>query len=192
VRAACRPLAPRLTVSRRYVLEQILSGEMTEVVVERIHEYLSTIGENVKAGRTPLDEFIIHKRLGKNPEEYPDAKSQPHVQVALRLKARGSSARAGDVISYVFCSDVAGAEQPAAKTAQAERAKHPDEIRRANGELKIGACVAVAQGTNADEAQTSSTTCPTKSCRPSNVCVNRSKAPTALGWLNALVRHFLH
>jgi DNA polymerase alpha subunit A len=75
------------------------------------------------------------KRLGKNPEDYPDAKSQPHVQVALRMKTRGGSARAGDVIPYIFC--LAEGEQ-SAKSAQADRAKHPDEIRRAGTDLKIG------------------------------------------------------
>ncbi|KAG1886944.1 uncharacterized protein F5891DRAFT_1200258 [Suillus fuscotomentosus] len=73
-------------------------------------------------------------RLGKNPEDYPDAKFQPHVQVALRLKAKGGSARNGDVIPYVFC--VAPGEETV-KTAQADRAKHPDEIKRAAGELTV-------------------------------------------------------
>ena len=48
-------------VGRRYVLEQILSGEATETVVENIHEYLTTIGEQVRGGKIKLDEFIIHK-----------------------------------------------------------------------------------------------------------------------------------
>ena len=45
----------------RYVLDQILSGETTETVVENIHEYLSTIGENVREGKTKLDDFIVFK-----------------------------------------------------------------------------------------------------------------------------------
>ncbi|KAF9006961.1 hypothetical protein BDQ17DRAFT_1351161 [Cyathus striatus] len=118
----------------QYVLEQILSGEATEIVVENIHEYLSTVGENVRTGKTKLDDFIIHKRLGKNPEDYPDAKSQPHVQVALRMKAKGGAARSGDVIPYIFCR---AEGEESAKTAQADRAKHPDEIRKAGSELKI-------------------------------------------------------
>ncbi|KAG2067603.1 hypothetical protein BDR04DRAFT_1104760 [Suillus decipiens] len=118
----------------QYVLEQILSGEPTEVVVENIHEYLDTIGKNVRSGKIKLEDFIVFKRLGKNPEDYPDAKSQPHVQVALRLKAKGGSARNGDVIPYVFC--VAPGEETV-KTAQADRAKHPDEIKKAAGELTV-------------------------------------------------------
>ncbi|KAF9469285.1 DNA polymerase alpha catalytic subunit [Collybia nuda] len=116
----------------QYVLEQILSGEATENVVSNIHEYLSTIGENVRGGKTKIDEFIVFKRLGKNPEDYPDAKSQPHVQVALRMKAKGGNARSGDVIPYVFC--LADGEETA-KTTQADRAKHPDEVRKST--LKI-------------------------------------------------------
>ena len=45
----------------RYVLEQILSGEATETVVENIHDYLTTIGTDVRAGKIKLDEFIIYK-----------------------------------------------------------------------------------------------------------------------------------
>lgn len=73
--------------------------------------------------------------MGKNPEDYPDAKSQPHVQVALRMKTRGVSARAGDVIPYVFCFKDG---EDSSKTAQAERAKHPDEVRRAVDEVRTG------------------------------------------------------
>jgi hypothetical protein len=45
----------------RYVLEQILSGEPTEIVVEHIHEYLTNIGGDVRNGSIKLDEFIIFK-----------------------------------------------------------------------------------------------------------------------------------
>lgn len=57
------------------------------------------------------------------------------MQVALRLKAKGTSARTGSVIPYIFCI---GEGEESAKSAQADRAKHPDEIRRSEGQLKIG------------------------------------------------------
>ena len=123
------------TVSQ-YVLDRILSDESAETVVEMIHEYLSTIGENVRAGKMNLDDFIIFKRLGKNPEDYPKVEGQPHVQVALKMKAKGGNAKAGDVIPYVFC--LASGEETA-RSAQADRARHPDEVRKAGSELKIGA-----------------------------------------------------
>ncbi|KZP01754.1 DNA polymerase alpha catalytic subunit, partial [Calocera viscosa TUFC12733] len=116
------------------ILEFVLSGEPTEVVVEHIHEYLTKIGEDVRSGKIDMDEFIIFKRLGKNPEDYPDAKSQPHVQVALRMKARGNSARGGDVIPYIFCL---GEDGQTARTAHADRAHHPDELRKVNSGLQI-------------------------------------------------------
>lgn len=106
-----------------YVLEQILSGDATETVVERIHEYLQQLASDVREGRIPLDDYVIYKRLGKRPQDYPDAQNQPHVQVALRMLAKNESARSGDVIPYVFC---AGSD---AKH-QAERAFHPDDVRR--------------------------------------------------------------
>ncbi|PWY98143.1 hypothetical protein BCV70DRAFT_202315 [Testicularia cyperi] len=118
-----------------YVLDQILSGKATELVVEQIHEYLATISEQIKSGQMPLDDFIIYKRLGKNPEEYPDVKSQPHVQVALRMKQRGGSARMGDVIPYIFCLGDDGSSS--SKSAQADRAHHPDELRRKDSELRV-------------------------------------------------------
>jgi hypothetical protein len=50
-----------LTIPCRYVLDRILSGEVTEAVVELIHEYLTTLGENIREGKIKLDEFIVFK-----------------------------------------------------------------------------------------------------------------------------------
>lgn len=41
------------------------------------------------AGAVPLNKYVITKQLTKRPEDYPDAKNQPHVQVALRRRAAG-------------------------------------------------------------------------------------------------------
>ncbi len=75
------------------------------------------------------------QRLGKNPEDYPDKKSQPHVQVALRMKAKGTAVRAHDVIPYIMCL---GEDGKSSKSAQADKAFHPDDLRRQGSELKIG------------------------------------------------------
>ncbi|WFD29013.1 DNA-directed DNA polymerase [Malassezia sp. CBS 17886] len=110
-----------------YVLDCILSGEATEVVVEKIHDHLQQVAADVRAGKVPLDDLVIYKRLGKRPQDYPDAQNQPHVQVALRMLAKSESARNGDVIPYVFCVGAATGES---KATQAERAFHPDDVRR--------------------------------------------------------------
>lgn len=54
------------------------------------------------------------------------------------MKARGITARAGDVIPYVFCLGDSG---ESSKTAQADKAKHPDEVRRESDKFKIGRCI---------------------------------------------------
>lgn len=110
------------------VLDQILSGEQPEVTVEKIHDYLSKMGEDVRSEKIRTEGYIIFKRLGKNSEDYSDAKIQPHVQVALRMKKKGLPTRAGDVIPYIFCI---GDDGQSPKAAQADRARHLDEIRRA-------------------------------------------------------------
>ena len=77
------------------------------------------------------------QRLGKDPKDYPDAKGLPHVAVALRMRERGGSAKAGDVIPYIFCLPT-GEESEKEKDKMAMRARHPEEIRKANGALQIG------------------------------------------------------
>ena len=43
------------------MLKEIMSGEATEVVVQRIHELLTVLGETVRGGSVPLEDFIINK-----------------------------------------------------------------------------------------------------------------------------------
>ncbi|ELU43591.1 DNA polymerase alpha catalytic subunit, putative [Rhizoctonia solani AG-1 IA] len=117
-----------------YILDQILSGDDAETVVERIHEYLRWMGENIRGGKVDMDDFIVFKRLGKAPEDYPKDNSLPHVHVAKRMKERGGHARIGDVIPYIFCL---GGDGTSVKTGQADRAFHPDELRKTDSELKI-------------------------------------------------------
>jgi hypothetical protein len=50
-----------LLIFLREVLKEILSGEATEAVVGKIHEFLTSLGERVREGRVPLDDFIIFK-----------------------------------------------------------------------------------------------------------------------------------
>ncbi|EFP82360.2 DNA-directed DNA polymerase alpha catalytic subunit pol1 [Puccinia graminis f. sp. tritici] len=120
----------------QYILEQVLSGLSTELVVEKIHEYLTELGQSVKDGKKELDDFIIHKKLGKDPKDYPDVKSQPHVQVALRMKLKGNvTPKAGDVIPYIFCLGEDGSSST--RSAQADKARHPDELRLADSPWKI-------------------------------------------------------
>ncbi|KAJ4492344.1 hypothetical protein C8R41DRAFT_920113 [Lentinula lateritia] len=67
------------TFEEHFSVQQILSGEVSEIVVEQIHDYLFCVGENTRGGTLRLDEYVINKRLAKNPEDYPKAEGQPHV-----------------------------------------------------------------------------------------------------------------
>lgn len=59
-----------------FVVEQILSGKPREEIVMAIHDYLTELGVNVRAGALPLEGFIVTKGLNKNPKDYPDCKGQ--------------------------------------------------------------------------------------------------------------------
>nr|VZI15130.1 unnamed protein product [Spirometra erinaceieuropaei] len=100
----------------RACVDALLSGKPSEQVLDQIHTHLRTVAEQVRQGSLPLPEFVITKMLTKNPEDYPDAKLQPHVQVALRFNqatnlggatATSSSRRfrAGDTVEYIICED---------------------------------------------------------------------------------------
>lgn len=43
------------------VLDHILSGRPTEEVVNEVHEYLTTIGNDLREGRVDLDDLVVHK-----------------------------------------------------------------------------------------------------------------------------------
>jgi len=112
------------------ILDFILSGEAVDEVVEKIHGFLRQTADDIEHNRLPLAEFIITKGLTKGPEEYSDAKSQPHVQVALKMKAQGKPMRAGDHVPYVICADPN-------VTSFAQRAHDPEVVEAAKGALVL-------------------------------------------------------
>ncbi|KAK9166291.1 hypothetical protein Scep_001482 [Stephania cephalantha] len=116
-----------------FCLSQILSGGSSEDVVESIHSTLMKVQEEMRNGEVPLEKYVITKTLTKSPEAYPDAKNQPHVQVALRLREAGYSngCSAGDTVPYVICCEQGSSSGSA--TGIASRARHPDELKRDNG-----------------------------------------------------------
>jgi len=112
------------------ILNDILSGDDTEVAVQRIHEYLREISAKMREGAIPIQKYIIFTQLGKAPREYPNADSMPQVQVALRDLARGKNVRKGDVISYIITGDSKQTSEPVAK-----RAYSPGDVTKADSGL---------------------------------------------------------
>jgi len=107
------------------ILDQILSAEGKEEAVNWVHTFLTEQGKDLDEGRVPLDRFVITKGLTKAPQDYPDGKNMAHVQVALRMQARGKSVGAGQEVQYVICEKT-DAEGP--KASFASRARHATEL----------------------------------------------------------------
>lgn len=110
------------------VLMKILSSEGKEEAVNWIHNFLQESAKEIDDDKVPLQRYVITKGLTKHPSDYPDAKNQPHVQVALKMIARGKVVRAGQEVGYVIC-DIPEGEEANAKTLLAERARHPHELQ---------------------------------------------------------------
>lgn len=127
-----------------YILDQILSGDDKEAVVNNIHDHLEKVAAQMRASELPLDKYVITKGLNKHPNDYPDAKSQAHVYVAKRMINDHKAVGVGDHIPYVITAPTDEDGQPQHQQQQAlakkelvsERARHPDEINRSNGALK--------------------------------------------------------
>ncbi|KAL3525683.1 hypothetical protein ACH5RR_014055 [Cinchona calisaya] len=119
-----------------FCLSQILSGGSCEDVVESIHNSLIKVQEDMRKGQIELEKYIITKTLTKAPEAYPDAKSQPHVAVALRLRKNGyvTGCSAGDTVPYIICCEQGNGSD---SSGIAQRARHPDEVKKGNGKWII-------------------------------------------------------
>ncbi|XP_061341474.1 DNA polymerase alpha catalytic subunit [Gastrolobium bilobum] len=116
-----------------FCLTQILSGGSCEDVIESIHSSLMKKQEEMRSGQVPLEKYVITKTLTKPPDAYPDAKNQPHVLVAQRLKQQGysSGCSVGDTIPYIICYEQGCNSGSAMGIAQ--RARHPDELKQEQG-----------------------------------------------------------
>ena len=112
------------------VLDFILSGKPREELVSAILEYLGGIAQQIEKNELGIEQYIITKALTKAPHDYPDGKTQPHVQVAKVMIEQGMTVAPGDVIEYVVCIDQS-------KSSVAERSYHPKTVLKAEGMLQI-------------------------------------------------------
>ena len=127
--------------SGKYVLDQILSGEEKEVVVNNIHDHLEKVAQQMRSGELPLDKYVITKGLNKHPKDYPDARTLPHVFVAKMMTKDHKAVSIGDHIPYVITKETVEEDgqqqqqQASKKAPAAERARHPEVVTRSNGAL---------------------------------------------------------
>ena len=109
------------------ILDQLLNPEKAkEESVMWLEDFLRGIAKQMDTGAVPLSEFVITKSITKMPDEYPDARSQPHVLVAKRRIDAGERVRPGNEIPYVICTFPEGGEG----LSLAERARSPEEATR--------------------------------------------------------------
>ncbi|KAI9824324.1 MAG: hypothetical protein M1819_000884 [Sarea resinae] len=112
------------------LLNHILSGDESEVVLGKVHDYLRELSGKMREGSIPPQKYIIYTKLGKNPKEYPNPDSMPQVQVALREMANGKTVRVNDVMSYIITGDSNSSENAA------KRAYTPQDVIKSKSELK--------------------------------------------------------
>ncbi|KAG9485684.1 hypothetical protein GDO78_008663 [Eleutherodactylus coqui] len=107
-----------------YVISQILSDQPRDAIVENIQKKLMDIGENVINGSISISQYEINKALTKDPQDYPDKKSLPHVHVALWINSQGGrKMKAGDTVSYVICQD-------GSNLSASQRAYAPEQLQK--------------------------------------------------------------
>ena len=121
----------------RFVADQILSGEDPEIVVKNIHDHLEELARKMRNNELPLEKYTITKGLSKHPNDYPDGKSQAHVQVAKMMLKNNRPVNTGDHIPYIITAPLEDSTDKSGKVpSPAERARHPEEIARSGGVLK--------------------------------------------------------
>ena len=122
----------------RYVTGRILSGDDSETVLQDIHTHLEELATKMREGKLPIEKYVITKGLSKHPNDYPDAKSQPHVQVARMMLKNNRPVNTGDHIPYVITAPIEdeSSDEPTKALTVSERARHPEEIARSGGVLK--------------------------------------------------------
>ncbi len=94
-----------------YVRSQILSGQDVESVRHNIFTHLEGVAQQIRNGELPLDKFVIINGLSKHPNDYPDAKALPHVQVAKRMLKGNRLVSTGDQIPYVVTAPLEGSKE---------------------------------------------------------------------------------
>lgn len=107
-----------------FVLNKILSDSDPEQTLNEVYDYLEEMRLKIQNQEVEVSKYRINTKLSKDPNKYPNAKSMPQVQVALRLKKDGKVIKAGSVITYVITAP----SDEEDKSSPAERARAIQEL----------------------------------------------------------------
>eukprot|EP01132_Coremiostelium_polycephalum_P009098 gene9098-11149_t len=106
----------------QHILDLIMGDEKRIQLFALVKEYLESVRAGLKENAIPIEKFIITKSLSRQPEDYGDGDTQPHVLVALAMRKKGGFVQPGDQIPYIITR---GTEE------WYKRAREPKEISSA-------------------------------------------------------------
>ena len=112
------------------IINIIMTDKAEDARLGEIQDHLEALKNSLLDGKVSLKELEITKSLTKDPNDYPDKKSLPHVQVAMRINSSGGKKlRAGDTVQYIICDDSSG-------LSATQRAYSVEEVKT-NSSLKV-------------------------------------------------------
>lgn len=115
-----------------FVLQKLLSDMDPEEALTQVYNYLEEMKTKISNNEISIDKYLINTRLSKDPANYPNGKTMPPVQVALRLRKLGKVIKAGSVITYV----VTAPQSDDDSSNPAERSRAMQEVLANKSEFK--------------------------------------------------------
>lgn len=123
-----REYCPLLKEISTYVLRTLLSDKDPEEALTEVYGYLEAMQTKMKEGLFPVERYLINTRLSKDPNNYPNGKTMPPVQVALRLRKQGRVIKAGSVVTFVIGAPGSGDDKNPADRARAIQEALTDKL----------------------------------------------------------------
>jgi len=79
--------------------EKVMMAILKDASPDKAAKIIKEIVEEIKKGKTPLKDLVIHTQLTKNPDKY--KQMAPHVLAAKKAIARGRKVGRGTIIRYI-------------------------------------------------------------------------------------------
>lgn len=80
--------------------EKVLRAILEEADPQKAAKIIKSVVEEIKEGKIPLEDLVIHTQITKNPEDY--VQMAPHVLAAKKAIAKGRKISRGSIIRYVI------------------------------------------------------------------------------------------
>jgi len=80
--------------------EKVLRAILEEANPQKAAKIIKSVVEEIKEGKIPLEDLVIHTQITKNPEDY--VQMAPHVLAAKRAIENGRKVSRGSIIRYVI------------------------------------------------------------------------------------------